>query len=222
MLNSKQSILMSKIKHEVQTLFASSRIQSIFDETFKTETNASDNIFSQNHSQKTKSVSETFTRPNFTIRKRSMDFKEKGLIVPATNLTFTQAPPQNPVFGPINQAQSPSSFVNPAMGPQNLFGYVQPMRIIPMMPQLRVFPQNESIKFPNLGSMNIVNNFTNIQNFSNQRENKNVHIFKNECSKSKKEEENNNEESTKLENNIVKSSLSESNKKTEGIILNIF
>ena len=181
----KQEVLMEKIKQEVQNLFASKKVQNIFEETFKND-EFSDNLFSlqKNPSQ---SVSEKFVRPNFTIRKRSMDFKEKGLIVPATHLSYNAQQP-NPSFPSLSQIHSPANYLPAGQTiPQNLpYNYSTPMRILPVVPPLRMFPQNQQVKFPNMASMNIVNNFTNIQNFSNQKEPKNIHVYTSQNQKENK------------------------------------
>lgn len=177
----KQGLLMQKIKQEVQKLFASPRIQNIFEETFKSNFLSLEKPFSvQNQNfqkNQAKSLSETLTRPHFIIRKRSMDFKDKGLIVPATNLSFT---PQNPSIPTMTHIQSPAGFItnNPIQRPNVGYGYTSPIRIIPMMPPLGVFSREQGLKFGEIPSMNIVNNFTNIQNFPTQKHQaKNVHLY---------------------------------------------
>ena len=156
-------------------MFGSKRIQNIFEETFQNERSIKNYPHSSMGFNMSKPISENYTSQNFTIRKKSVDFKEKGLIVPATFLSFNPnyAVPSFPSVSHINSPGNyqPRSQINP----QN---YIRPMGILGNIPPVNIYQPNQPMKFPNMSSMNIVNNFTNIQNFSNEKETKNVHIYK--------------------------------------------
>jgi hypothetical protein len=177
-MKSKQNYLMQQIKKEIENLFASSKIQNIFEESFKQKNPTPNRLLSLNNFSPSKVVPDPASRPHFTIRKRSMDFKEKGLIVPSTNLSYTPFPTQTYVS--VSQLQSPTNYIGPnQISTQNIsYSYGTPLRVVPVMPALPIFQSNQQMKFPNMQSMNIVNNFTNIQNFSNQKEPKNVHVYR--------------------------------------------
>ena len=169
---------MGQIKREIESLFASKKVQNIFEESFKEE--ISTQMLSSNNGSNKETIG---ARQNFTIRKRSMDFKEKGLIVPSTNLSYVSYAPA-PTFPSISQLQSPANYIGPnGLPTQNIsYSYGTPLRVVPVIPALPIFQSNQQVKFGNMQSMNIVNNFTNIQNFSNQKDPKNVHVYKMEDS----------------------------------------
>jgi hypothetical protein len=177
-MKKKQEYLMREIKKEIENLFASKKVQNIFEESFKEE--ISTQMLSLNNGSNNEQPNQ---RPHFTIRKRSMDFKDKGLIVPSTNLTYVSYAPA-PTFPSISQLQSPANYMGQnGLPAQNIsYSYGTPLRVLPVIPALPIFQSNQQVKFANMQSMNIVNNFTNIQNFSNQKDPKNVHVYRMEDS----------------------------------------
>lgn len=172
----KRDFLIEQVKKEIESLFASPKIQSIFEETFTCDSRPNQQIPFADHLQKSRPASENLPRPNYTIRKRSMDYKEKGLIVPATHLSYT---PQQvaPTFSSMSHLQSTPTFVMQSQFGQHgmAYPYGAPLRVMPMMPPMQMY---QSGHVPNLQSMNIVNNYTNIQNFSNQKEPKNIRVYR--------------------------------------------
>lgn len=172
----KRDYVVQQLKKEVEQLFASSRIQSIFEETFTSDPRMKPMAPFSDKNPASRPVSENLPRQNFTIRKRSMDYKDKGLIVPATNLSYTPQPVTG-TFSTMSQIQSTPAFLMQNQFAQHAlpFPYGAPLRILPMMPSVQVYQPGP---VPNLQSMNIVNNYTNIQNFSSQKEPKNVHIYR--------------------------------------------
>ena len=79
---------MKKVKLEVQKLFSSEKIQTLFMSSLKDSIKNKDSILSPPVVSRSRTLSDNSIRPSYNIRKKSTDFKNKGLIVPSTQIAF--------------------------------------------------------------------------------------------------------------------------------------
>ena len=144
---------MKKLKNEIQNLLSSQKIQTIFKEAFSINSPGLKNKITNNK-----------TTPSYKIRKTSIEYKEKGLIIPSTNVRFIQKKniphiPNNFQFQPINNFMGPMGFFNN----NGIYNNANFIHNIPLPPPFQTFQSNPQSKYQN---MNIINNITNIQNIN--------------------------------------------------------
>lgn len=83
-------ILIEKVKREVQGLFASEKIQNLFVDSLKNSIRNEEPSASGKDAPNSRSrtVSDNSIKPNYNLRKTSTEYKDKGLIIPATKVVF--------------------------------------------------------------------------------------------------------------------------------------
>lgn len=81
--------LIERVKKEVQGLFASEKIQNLFVDSLKNSIrNEDQNSSGRDPNSRSRTVSDNSIKPSYNIRKTSTEFRDKGLIVPATKMAF--------------------------------------------------------------------------------------------------------------------------------------
>ena len=84
-------ILIEKVKREVQGLFASEKIQNLFVDSLKNSIRNEEKSGSGKEGgqpSRSRTVSDNSIKPNYNLRKTSTEYKDKGLIIPATKMVF--------------------------------------------------------------------------------------------------------------------------------------
>ena len=84
-------ILIEKVKREVQGLFASEKIQNLFVDSLKNSIRNEEKSGSGKEGgqpSRSRTVSDNSIKPNYNLRKTSTEYKDKGLIIPATKVMF--------------------------------------------------------------------------------------------------------------------------------------
>ena len=79
---------MKKVKLEVQKLFSSEKIQTLFMSSLKDSIKSKNLKLSPQLISRSRTISDNSIRPSYNIRKQSAEFKDKGLIVPSTQIAF--------------------------------------------------------------------------------------------------------------------------------------